>query len=208
MAIQTNAAVALKYPEGIRTGDAEKFQAINSASSQLTALTENLLLLARSDQIELQKQEVINLTVILQQLLNLYQFQAKTKEIYLKTQLEEDLYIKGDRLQLTQLLTNLIDNALRYTHEGDTIEIIGNKKEQHLTIAIEDTGIGIASEHLEHIFEPFWQVEQARSYQTRGFGLGLAIAQNIARNHGGLITVTSKLGQGSCFKIELPSYWS
>lgn len=211
MAIKTNAAVALKYPEGIRSSDVEKFEAIKSASTQLAVLTEKLLLLARTDgevlrvraQVEAQKQNIVNLTNILEQLLNLYQFQAQAQQIYLKSQLEKDLFIKGDEVQLTQLFTNLINNALRFTNQGDIVEIVARHEVNQIVITVEDTGIGIALEHLDRIFERFWQVEQARSHEVEGFGLGLAIAQNIAINHGGIITVTSKLGQGSCFKIKL-----
>ena len=205
MAIKTNAAVALKYPAGIRDLDAQKFQAIESASTQLTALTENLLLLARTDQ-AVQKEESVNLSLLLERLLNLYQLQAESRQIQLKAQLEEGLCVKGDEIQLLRLFTNLIDNALRYTLSGGTVEVQTHFEKDTLTVSVKDIGIGIAPEHLEQIFERFWQADQARSYQSSGFGLGLAIARNIAQNHGGRITVTSQLGQGSCFTVRLPSY--
>lgn len=204
MAIKTNAAVALKYPAGMRELDAEKFQAIESASTQLTALTEGLLLLARTDR-TIQKQEVVDLRLLLERLLHLYRLQAESMQIQLKAHLVEGLRVKGDEIQLTRLFTNLIDNALRYTSAGGVVEVV-TKLENTLTISVKDTGIGIAPEHLEKIFERFWQADQARSYQSGGFGLGLAIAQSIAQNHGGRITVDSQLGQGSCFTVYLPAY--
>ena len=73
---------------------------------------------------------------------------------------------------------------------------------------MQDTGIGIAQKHTEHVFERFWQAEQSRSYSGEGSGLGLAIAQAIAQNHGGLITVTSQLGVGSCFTVRLQAFAS
>ncbi|MEL6334884.1 MAG: ATP-binding protein, partial [Cyanobacteria bacterium J06626_26] len=73
-----------------------------------------------------------------------------------------------------------------------------------LIISVEDTGIGIAPDHLDHIFDRFWQADQARAYKKDGAGLGLAIAQSIAHSHGGEIKVISHLKQGSCFTIELP----
>lgn len=195
MALKTNAAVALKYPEGMRDLDAEKFQAIASASTQLTALTESLLLLARTDQ-TVQVEEIVDLKALLEHLLDLYQLQAEAKQIQLKAQLKAG-WVKGDTIQLTRLFTNLIDNALRYTSAGDVVEVQTNLGRAYLTVSVEDTGIGIAAEHIEHIFDRFWQADQARSYQAGGFGLGLAIAQN----HGGSITVTSQLGAGSCFTV-------
>ena len=206
MAIRTNAAVALKYPKDMRASDAEKFQAIQSASIQMTALTEDLLLLARTDQTASPKQDVVNLRSIVAHLLQLYKLDAEAKQIHLKGQLQEDLYVSGDAVQLTRLLTNLINNALRYTPEGGIVEILGKQEVSHRIISVADTGIGISPEHLEHIFERFWRVDQARSYQAGGFGLGLAIAQGVAQNHGGRITVASELGRGSCFTVYLPAY--
>lgn len=205
MAIRTNAAVALKYPKDMRVSDAEKFQAIQSASMQMSALTEDLLLLARMDQTASLKQDVVNLRGIVEHLLQLYQLDAEAKQVQLKGHLQEDLYVKGDAVQLTRLLTNLINNALRYTPEGGIVKILGKREASHLTLSVADTGIGIAPEHLVHIFERFWQVDQARSYQVGGFGLGLAISQGIAQKHGGRITVTSELGWGSCFTVCLPA---
>lgn len=202
MALKTNAAVALKYPEGMRDSDAEKFQAIASASTQLTALTENLLLLARTDQ-TIRTEEIVDIKALLGHLLDLYQFQVGAKQIQLKAQLKPG-WVKGDNIQLTQLFTNLVDNALRYTSAGGIVEVQTNLERAYLTVSVEDTGIGIAAEHIEHIFDRFWQADQARSYQAGGFGLGLAIAQGIAQNHGGSITVTSQLGAGSCFTVRLP----
>lgn len=198
--------MALKYPEGMRESDAEKFQAIKSASTQLTALTENLLLLARTNQSILPQEEIIDLRSLLEHLLNLYQLPAQAKHIHLKAQLKEELWVKGDNIQLTRLFTNLIDNALRYTSEAGVVAVCTERERDHLTVSVEDTGIGIASENIEHIFERFWQVDQARSYQIGGFGLGLAISQSIVQNHGGKITVTSEVGRGSCFTVCLPAY--
>ena len=205
-AIQMNAEVALEYAEGMRLMDAEKFRAIESASTQLTALTENLLLLARTDQAPLHHPEKIDLAMILEQLLQLYQPQFEHKQIHLKVHLKEYLYVAGDKIQLSQLFNNLISNALRYTATTGVVEIQTDLNRLHLIVSIKDTGIGIAPEHLNHIFERFWQADQARSYQAGGFGLGLAIAQGIAQNHGGEITVASELGRGSCFTVRLPVY--
>ncbi|NET03659.1 MAG: HAMP domain-containing histidine kinase [Symploca sp. SIO2B6] len=208
MAIKTNAAVALKYPDGIRDLDAEKFLAIKSASTQLTALTENLLMLARSDRGLLPQPEVIDLSTLLEELVRLYQPRFEEKEIDFKAQLQEELLIFGDQIQLTRLFTNLIDNALRYTLTGGTVEVRNESKGDRLSASVQDTGMGIAPEHIEHIFDRFWQVDRGRSYQLGGFGLGLALAQGIAQNHGGEITVTSELGRGSCFIVSLPAYQS
>lgn len=204
MAIKTNAAVALKYPEGMRKADAEKFQAISSATNQMIRLTEDLLFLARCDNIPDQSKETIDLSLILNNLVDLYQPQAVVKHINFKSQLSEKLYVLGDANQLTRLFSNVIQNAINYTPSKGTIEIMANRGNFHIVVNIQDTGVGIAPEDLEKIFERFWRADKSRSYNSDGFGLGLAIAQAIAQNHGGVITVTSQLGVGSCFTVRLP----
>jgi len=205
MVIKSNAAVALKYPEGIRESDAEKFRAIASAINQMSALTEDLLMLARTDQTSLQKQDSVSLTKILEQLVQLYKTQAEAKQLYLKAELLPELSVLGDADQLTRLFINLIDNALRYTPENGTVNIQTSRTGNTLIIHIQDTGVGIAPDQLAHIFDRFWRADRSRTYWSSGFGLGLAIAQGIAQKHGGMITVSSQLGVGSCFSVQLPT---
>ena len=202
MAIKSNAAVALKYPEGMRPKDAEKFQAIALSTNQMTRLTEDLLLLARTD-IQAREWKHTNLTLIIQNLMQLYKPQAELKKIKFKYQAISDLYLLGDSVQLTRLFTNLIENAIYYTPSGGVVEINSNRIGSHLVVNVQDTGMGIAPEDIKYLFERFWRADQSRSYWAGGSGLGLAIAQAIAQNHGGLITVTSQLGVGSCFTVHL-----
>jgi signal transduction histidine kinase len=205
MAIKSNAGVALKYPEGIRETDAEKFQAISSATNQMTRLTEDLLFLARHDNIPNRSKETVNLSSILNNLVQLYQSQAIAKQINLKSQLTEKLYLLGDTNQITRLFTNLIQNAIHYTPSEGIVKITANRSASDIVVNVQDTGVGIAPKDLGNIFERFWRADKSRSYNSGGSGLGLAIAQAIAQNHGGLITVTSQLGIGSCFTVRLPA---
>ncbi|OKH15494.1 two-component sensor histidine kinase [Fischerella major NIES-592] len=205
MAIKSNAGVALKYPEGMRETDAEKFQAISSATNQMTRLTEDLLFLARHDNIPNRSKETVELSSILNNLVQLYQPQAIAKQINLKSQLTEKLYLLGDTNQITRLFTNLIQNAIHYTPSEGIVEITANRSASDIVVNVQDTGVGIAPKDLGNIFERFWRADKSRSYNSGGSGLGLAIAQAIAQNHGGLITVTSQLGIGSCFTVRLPA---
>ncbi|MBE9125584.1 MULTISPECIES: sensor histidine kinase [unclassified Coleofasciculus] len=207
MAITTNVEVALEYPEGMRSTDAKKFKAIANAADQMTRLTEDLLLLARSDQVQSPHQEAVNLEEILHNLVELYQPQADAKEINVKANLTQPLYVLGDLVQLTRVFANLIQNALQYTPTGGLVEIQTNQVDRQLYISVKDTGIGMTPEQLQHIFDRFWRADQARSYQSNGFGLGLAIAQSIVQSHGGSLTVTSQLGVGSCFTVRLPTHY-
>ena len=204
MAIKMNAELALEYPEEIGPKDAEKFSAIASATNQMTRLTEDLLFLARNDKVKHRNWEALNLTSILENLVHLYKPQAEAKKINFKSQLIENLYLRGDAVELTRLFTNLIENALYYTPSRGIIEIKTSLVGSNIYINVQDTGVGIAPEHIDKVFERFWRADRSRSYHSGGAGLGLAIAQAIAQHHGGLITVTSQLGIGSCFAVRLP----
>lgn len=209
--IKTNSAVALKYPEGIRPTDVEKLEAIANAANQMTRLTEDLLLLARSDQAHSPKRDTVVVEEILHNLVQLYQPQAESKQINLiKTchttsqDLNEKLFVLGDSIELTRAFANLIENAIQYTPKGGTVKVQTSLASQQLYVCVKDTGIGIAPEHIHQVFERFWRASEARSYHSGGSGLGLAIAIAIVQNHGGEITLTSQLGIGSCFTVRLP----
>jgi two-component system, OmpR family, manganese sensing sensor histidine kinase len=204
MAIKSNVSVALKYAEGMRPTDIEKFEAIASATTQMTHLTQNLLLLARNDKAPSQEQKSVNLSALLNHLIQLHDAQATSQQLTLKAQLVDSLYLQGDEAQLSQLFTNLITNALHYTPADGTIEVQLGKEGQTLIAKVRDTGIGIAPEHLDRVFDRFWRADESRHYWAGSSGLGLAIAQAIAHNHQGSITVISQLQKGSCFTIRFP----
>jgi len=205
MAIKSNAAVALKYSEAMRKSDAEKFQDILSAANQMTRMTEDLLLLARVETNRDFRENSVNLTTILLSLISLYQPEASAKEIDLKYEIGEDMHLLGNVGQLRRLFANLIENSLHYTLAGGTIEVTNNLVGSYIIVSVRDTGAGIAPEHIKLVFERFWRADESRSYWEEGSGLGLAIAKTIAQNHGGLITLTSQVGVGSCFTVRLPS---
>ena len=204
MAISTNAEVALTYPQGMRASDGEKFQAIAMASEQMSQLTEDLLLLTRSDKVADFEFKRIELTALLKDLVNLYKSQAATKQIKLKAEIENDLWLVGDEAKLARAFTNLIQNALQYTPAGGEVKVISDRLGREIMVTVEDTGIGIKREHLDLIFERLWRADHSRSYYQGGSGLGLAITQAIVRNHKGTIIVTSQVDIGSCFTVCLP----
>ncbi len=203
MAIKSNASVALRYPDQMRSSDAEKFAAIASATTQLTQLAEDLLLLTRSEQ-AVKHSRSVNLSMLLDDLVNLYQSQAQTQQINLRSEIAPSLIVLGDDVQLTRLFTNLIVNALHYTLANGTVIVSAARSKQTVVATVQDTGIGIAPEHLERVFDRFWRADQSRTYSSGGSGLGLAIAQSIAQSHNGSIRVTSEIGIGSCFTVRLP----
>jgi len=112
--------------------------------------------------------------------------------------------IFGDQTRLSQLLINLVDNALRYTSSGGMVNVALREQAGWAELSVEDTGTGIAAEHLPHLFERFYRADPARSRADGGAGLGLAIVQWITQAHGGAISVMSEFGRGSTFTVRIP----
>jgi signal transduction histidine kinase len=112
--------------------------------------------------------------------------------------------ILGDAQWLKQALINLLDNALRYTPSGGAVTVRLQAVEEGVVVVVEDTGHGIEPDHLPHLFERFYRTDWARAKDSGGTGLGLPIVKDIAEAHGGAISVTSQVGQGSVFTLRLP----
>lgn len=211
-AIRTAVDVMQSHPERIHPADVKKLELIGGATHQMSDLLEGLLLLARTDAsidgaFAAKTGIVIPLEELLEDLVTCFHPQAATKGIALTIAEFPPVQVKGDATQLRRLFVNLLENALHYTPSGGTVRVsIAPIETSHdsVVIQIEDTGIGIAPEHLAHVFDRFWRTDQARNRREGGSGLGLAIAQAIAQAHGGMITVTSRLGAGSRFQVELP----
>ncbi|MDY6938390.1 MAG: HAMP domain-containing sensor histidine kinase [Cyanobacteriota bacterium] len=206
-AIKTSIDVIRSHPERIHPKDTRKLAAISSASEQMKHLVEDLLFLARTDtQVPIAPREwgTLALNPLLRNILELLGPSAQAKEITLTSELPFVLFVSGDKAQLTRLFSNLVDNALKYTPKGGKVQLSLEKQGRFAVATVKDTGIGISERHLPHVFDRFWRADKARSRRERGTGLGLAIAQAIAIRHGGKITVTSQIGEGSCFQVRLP----
>lgn len=130
--------------------------------------------------------------------------QAKTRHIVIETNVGREQVI-GDDTALVELLVALLDNAIKYSPEHETVHLTSTSTGRQLKLAITDHGVGIKSTDLPHIFDRFYRADQARSQQhITGYGLGLAIAKQIAEANGGNIIVTSTPGHGSTFTVQLP----
>lgn len=206
-AIKTSVDVMLTHPERIHPADAKKFEGIASALKQMTRLVEDLLILARTDAGE-KTPNVEWLSIPLEELLeDLVDFllpQAESKGITLQCNSIAEVLVKGDAFLLKRLFSNLLENALHYTPSGGTVTVSLQRQDRCAVVYVEDTGIGIAPEHIPLAFDRLWRADKARSRREGGSGLGLAIAKGIAERHQGQISVTSELGVGSCFRVLLP----
>ena len=117
---------------------------------------------------------------------------------------EQALNILGDEEALQQVLDNLLDNALKYTPESGNVWLRLRAEGEHALAEVEDTGIGIEPQHLDRIFERFYRVDKARSRELGGTGLGLSIVKHFVANLGGKVSVESRPGKGSTFRVRLP----
>lgn len=207
MAIKVSVQVMRNHPERIHPKDTKKLAAIANATTQMSQLTQDLLFLARTDtDVSHRTQEwiIIPLNKILQDLLELLEPFAQNKEVTLNCQWFAKVSVVGDKAQLNRLFSNLLENAIQYTPSGGSVDIRLSQYNRLAIVSVKDTGIGIEQEYLSSVFNRFWRADKARSRRKGGSGLGLAIAQAIAEHHGGKITVSSKVGFGSCFEVRLP----
>jgi signal transduction histidine kinase len=191
--------------EQFSPSDIRKLAIVTSGVEQMKRLVEDLLFLTRIDAMaesDWLEGSPILLNELLEDLAEQLKPQAQRKRINFQVRLSADLWVKGDPNQLNRLLINLLENAFKYTREGGRVTLSLKKLRQSVAVSVEDTGIGIASEQLPFVFQRFWRAKSAR--QQEGLGLGLAIAQSIAKGHGGEITLKSQIGVGTCFQVRLP----
>jgi two-component system phosphate regulon sensor histidine kinase PhoR len=130
---------------------------------------------------------------------------AAERNVSLVNQVKSDSHVKADSMRLEQMLTNLVDNAIKFNREGGTVTVIFSESPGKSLISIGDTGEGIVPENLQRIFERFYRIDRGRTRKVGGTGLGLAIVKHLARLHGGDVWVASTLGRGTTFSVELPA---
>jgi len=199
---------------GLNPKQKQYLEVIQSSGQHLLNLINDILDVAKiaSGQITLEYSHVAveqlcssSLAFIAQQVLN--------KRIKLETNIQPHLPdIFADEIRIRQVLLNLLTNAVKFTLEGGTVTLTvslispaqDTPQPTYLRIAVTDTGIGIAPENIPKLFKPFVQIDGALNRQQTGTGLGLALVKQIVELHGGQIELTSKLGEGSCFTVDLP----
>lgn len=189
-------------PERLR----EYARIIRSENERLRTQVERVLQLGSMDKDQLElKRERVDMHTVAADVAGHFKLQAQERGVTIVSTLNAASHtVSGDRVHLTNALTNLVDNALKYGKANGTITISTTSKGHELLIAISDDGIGIRKEDLKHIFERFYRVHTGNIHDVKGFGLGLHYVQQIAQAHGGGVTAQSEFGKGSTFILSLP----
>lgn len=147
--------------------------------------------------------EPVNLRELVSEVCASLANKAEAQKVTLQNNVPPNTFVYADVRRLDQMLTNLVDNGIKFNRENGAVSI-GHRSGERDQIVIEDNGDGIPAQHLERLFERFYRADRARSREMGGTGLGLAIVKHLALLHGGEVTVESELGKGSTFTIHLP----
>ena len=182
------------------------FCTIHTESERLGRLIGDLLALARADegQVRLER-EVVRFDLLVEAVTATLEPLATEYDVALGVEATEPVSLLGDEARLMQVVINLLENAILYTNAGGRVSVRVFSKNAQVYLIVRDTGIGIAPEHLPHIFDRFYRVDPARIRTEGGSsGLGLAIVDWIVKAHDGSIAIESQVGQGSTFTVVLP----
>ena len=202
--IKGQAEVALSKPRDA-AAYREILQSVNEEVDRLIRLVGSLLTLARADagQIPIADEDV-NLGDLIAAVVEQVRPMGERRSLNIEVHPGPPVVLQGDEDLLLQLLLNLLDNAIKYTRPGGAVTVGWSVGAGQVELWVRDTGIGIAEEHVERIFDRFYRVDRARSRTGGGAGLGLSICRWIVEAHGGYITVRSEPGQGAVFTVRLP----
>jgi two-component system sensor histidine kinase CiaH len=203
--IQTNLDVVKDNPQETVASQFQWLENIQIETNLMAKLVDDLLFLARADSNqEMIQTKPFSLSTALSESQKLFEPVAAQKSIKIVSEIEPHIAFNGDQTRIQQLISILIDNAIKYTPALGEISLKLKASGNHHEIIVSDNGEGIEKEHLQKIFERFYRVDKARSRQEGGIGLGLAIAEWIVKAHHGTLDVKSTPGKGTTFLIKLP----
>lgn len=203
--IHAQTEMLLRHPTHSIEEESPHIAVILKESKWMSRLLEDLLTLARSDSNQLQiAPSSIELDSLLLELAEQFKLLADTKGIKMETIVHEPLLLWGDDGRIRQLLTILLDNALKYTPPGGQIKVIGRYQNHSVYIRVSDNGCGIPEDDLPRVFDRFYRGDKARARTEGGTGLGLSIAQWIVEVHGGSIRIHSEINEGTQVELLFP----
>jgi heavy metal sensor kinase len=202
--LQAEAEVALRMP---RSADEYRrvLEVTLDESKRLGRLADRLLTLCRHDSgLQPMRHEEVQFDALVRDVVDQVRVTADEKGVVLANAPLAECVITGDDIQLSQLLFNLLDNAVKFTKPGGKVVVQEEQCNGHVLLAISDTGLGISPTDLPHVFERFYRADKSRNGQTGGAGLGLAISKAIVEAHHGTIAIDSTLNAGTVVHVKLP----
>jgi signal transduction histidine kinase len=180
---------------------------IGNEAERLNRMTQKLLALTKGDAgSDYVEREIIYIVPTLQRVIKMLSGIAENSQITVYTEIEEDIPVLVQEDDLYQIMFNLVENGIKYNTPGGKLFVSLRRREDMAMLQVRDTGVGIPEDAVGHVFERFYRVDKARSRQTGGSGLGLAIVRSMVERNGGEIRLESKLGEGSVFTVEFPSF--
>jgi signal transduction histidine kinase len=183
-----------------------RVRTIEEQIERMARMVDNLITLVRLDQQAALELAPLNLVEVLAAVTSAKQGPARKKGLRLDAVLPPDpLMVLGEQERVAQALSELLDNAIRFTEPSGTISLTAYTDDDAAVIEIEDSGAGMPAESLQRIFQPLYRVDDARSLDTGGGGLGLSIVQQVIALHHGHIDVRSEIGRGTVFRVSLPT---
>jgi len=203
--IQMQCEIALRkerekeeYKKAIKT--------IESTVSLMSSLIEKMLMISRLENAEGSIFSEVELSSVLMSAVELLKGKAQDYGVKIGLKVpDEPIFIKGDKTLLMEMFTNLIDNAIKYNKTGGSVDIELEKLNGSVVVHVSDTGMGIAEEQIEKVFEEFYRTDKSRSKDIEGFGLGLSIVKKIAQIHSAEVRVKSLLNTGTTFSVIFKS---
>jgi signal transduction histidine kinase len=201
-ALSMTAAVALHEAPALAENTKNRLLSIASTAKDMNRLVDDLLILARAGRSLEREMYTVHVDTIVSDVCGRYQSSASAKSINLSVTSESGAQVIGNPEQVSRIVANLVENAIRYTQPQGLVRVSCTSDPTSVHVAVEDNGAGIPPEHIDRIFDRFWRGTATRA--DGGSGLGLAIARALAERHGGRILVTSKVAAGSTFTITLP----
>ena len=179
---------------------------IGNESDRLTRMTQKLLTLSKADAQTTCEHEVVDLGETVRRVFRMLVPLADRTEIQLTASLDRGCYVLSMEDDAYQIIFNLVENGIKYNHAGGSVHVTVRHTQDEAELLVEDTGMGIPQDAIEHIFERFYRVDKARSRQAGGSGLGLSIVHELVERNFGTIEVSSKEGEGTKFTVRMPYF--
>ena len=179
---------------------------IGNEADRLNRMTQKLLSLTRIESQEDSDCEIVNIAPTVDRVVRMLTGIAGENHISIHTNIQQDCPILIIEDDLYQIIFNLVENGIKYNVPGGSLTVTVDRVDENAIVSVKDTGVGIPSESVAHVFERFYRVDKARSRKSGGSGLGLSIVRNMIERNGGSITVESQVGEGSTFTLSFPVF--